>query len=271
MLSIVVAVHNQLAMNRLFWRHLSANTDGDWELIVIDNGSSDGSAGFFTGVGAKVITNNGNYSYPYCQNRGIEVAQGDCLAFLNNDVIVPPAWNTRLQASMRLHGMDVMTSCGIEHIETAAATKRLRRRWRWIKNLVLLIGGRSETALALMHRLMYPRWPHFIHQRSRDFALQCKPGFVGNTVMMTRRAVALVGVWDERIQAADFDLYMRVQQRHAEHGDIQPVHIALDVFVHHYIRLTQGRSYPSFVDRAHLIRLEDKWSEAQRLAWAPPS
>ena len=54
MLSIIVAVHNQLAMNRLFWRHLSANTENEWELIVIDNGSSDGSAEFFTGVGAKV-------------------------------------------------------------------------------------------------------------------------------------------------------------------------------------------------------------------------
>ena len=269
MLSIVVAVHNQLAMNRLFWRHLSAHTEGEWELIVIDNGSTDASAGFFAGVGAKVISNGGNYSYPYCQNRGIEAAQGDCLAFLNNDIIVPPGWNTRLLASMQHHGLDVMTSCGIEHVETIAATKRLRRRWRWIKNLVLLVGGRSETALVLMHRLMYPRWQLFTRQRALDFGLQCKPGFVGNTVMMTRRALALVGVWDERIQAADFDLYLRVQQRHAEHGDIQPVHIALDVFVHHYIRLTEGVSYPPFVDRARLIPLEDKWSEAQRLAWMP--
>jgi len=270
LLSIIVAVHNQLAMNRLFWRHLSVHTQGEWELIIVDNGSSDGSAAFFEAQGATVLRNGGNYSYPYCQNRGIAAAKGEWLAFLNNDVIVPVAWNTRLQASMQHHGMDVMTSCGIEHVETVAATKRLRRRWRWIKNLVLLIAGRGETSLTLMHRLMYPRWQHFTEQRIRDFALQCKPGFVGNTVMMTRRALDLIGVWDERIQAADFDLYLRVQQRHAEHGDIQPVHIALDVFVHHYIRLTEGVSYPPFVDRDRLIRLEDKWSEAQRLAWAPP-
>jgi glycosyltransferase involved in cell wall biosynthesis len=270
LLSIIVAVHNQLAMNRLFWRHLLANTTGDWELIIVDNGSSDGSADFFEAQGATVLRNGGNYSYPYCQNRGIQVAKGEWLAFLNNDVIVPAHWNTRLQTSMQHHGMDVMTSCGIEHVETVAATKRLRRRWRWIKNLVLLVGGRSENSLALMHRLMYPRWQHFTEQRARDHGLQRKPGFVGNTVMMTRRALDLIGVWDERIQAADFDLYMRVQQRHTEHGDIQPVHIALDVFVHHYIRLTEGVSYPPFVDRERLIRLEDKWSEAQRLALAPP-
>jgi len=164
----------------------------------------------------------------------------------------------------------VMTSCGIEHVETVAGTKRLRRRWRWIKNLVLLIAGRGETSLSLMHRLMYPRWQHFTEQRIRDFGLQRKPGFVGNTVMMTRRALDLIGVWDERIQAADFDLFMRVQQRHVEHGDIQPIHIALDVFVHHYIRLTEGVSYPPFVDRDRLIRLQDKWTEAELAAFAPP-
>ena len=270
MLSIIVAVHNQLAMNRLFWQHLSANTEGAWELIVIDNGSSDASAAFFAAQGAKVIHNGGNYSYPYCQNRGIEAATGDTLAFLNNDVIVSPAWNTRLLASMQHHGLDVMTSCGIEHVQSAAATKRLRRRWRWIKNLVLMVAGRGQASLALMHRLMYPRWAQFTEQRARDYALQCKPGFVGNTVMMTRRALALIGPWDERIQAADFDLYMRVQQRHLSHGDIQPVHIALDVFVHHYIRLTEGVRYPPFVDRERLIRLEDKWSPEQRAQLSPP-
>ena len=270
MLSIIVAIHNQLAMNRLFWRHLHANTEGDWELIVIDNGSTDDSAAFFEAQGAIVIRNGDNYSYPYCQNRGIAAAKGEWLAFLNNDVIVPAGWNTRLQANMLHHGMDVATSCGIERVQTAPATKRLRRRWRWIKNLVLLTLGRNETALALMHKLMYPRWSQFTQQRARDFALQRKPGFVGNTVMMTRRALALIGHWDERIQAADFDLYMRVQARHLSHGDIQPVHIALDVFVHHYIRLTEGVRYPPFADRDRLIRLEDKWTPAQCATLGPP-
>jgi GT2 family glycosyltransferase len=263
MISSIVAVHNQLAMNQLFWQHLRANTQGEWELIVIDNGSTDGSGDFFSEQGAQVITNNGNYSYPYCQNLGIHAAQGEYLAFLNNDVIVPFEWNTRLIASQQHHGLDVVTSCGIERIESIAATRRLRRRWRWIKNLVLLAAGRGPRALALMHRWMYPDWVRFSKHRAREFALQVRPGIVGNTVLMTRRAIDLVGAWDERIQAADFDLYLRVAQLHAEHGDIQPVHIALDVFVHHYIRLTEGVAYPPFVDRDRLIRLEDKWTSLE--------
>lgn len=259
MLSIIVAVHNQLLMNQIFWEHLSANTDGDWELIVVDNLSTDGSREFFQSVGARVIANSGNYSYPYCQNLGIAIAKGEYLAFLNNDVIVPNAWNTRLVSSMRYNHLDVLTSCGIEKIETKSATKRLRRRWRWIKGLALLFLGKSQFSLREMHRWMYGNWAAFCQQRADRFQLQVMEGFVGNTVMMSRRAIELIGLWDKRIQAADFDLYLRAKERARSHGDIKPMHIALDVFVHHYIRLTLNEAYPPFVDRDQLISLEDKW------------
>ncbi|WP_290660183.1 hypothetical protein, partial [Aquabacterium sp.] len=42
-------------------------------------------------------------------------------------------------------------------------------------------------------------------------------------------------------------------------GDIRPMHIALDCFVHHYIRLTIKGGYPPFADRENLISLEAKW------------
>lgn len=261
MLSIIVAVHNQLAMNQLFWEHLSQNTEGQWELIVVDNLSTDGSRAFFQSVGATVIENQGNYSYPYCQNRGVEIAKGEVLAFLNNDVVVPKGWNTKLHQTMLFNGLDVITSCGIERIESKAATKKLRRRWRWIKGLTALVFGKSKSSLAMMHRWMYPNWPRFVDQRAAKFKNKVLEGFVGNTVMMTRRAIELIGPWDERVQAADFDLYLRTKARARDHGDIKPMAIALDVFVHHYIRLTLGDGYPPFVDQTNLISLEGKWSK----------
>lgn len=261
MLSIIVAIHNQLPMNRLFWNYLCENTDGDWELIIIDNSSGDGSREFFESVGAVVIKNTGNYSYPYCQNKGVAVAKGDLLAFLNNDVIVPKGWNTRLQASMIHNNLDLLTSCGIERVESKLMTRRLRRRWRWIKGLTIFFLGKTENSLKWMHRLMYPNWNEFSENRSKHFRYKTLEGFVGNTVMMTRRAVDLIGLWDERIQAADFDLYLRSKKRAQLYGDMKPMHVALDVFVHHYIRLTMGDGYPPFVDQNQLISLEDKWSE----------
>lgn len=261
MISIITAIYNQRAVNELFWENLKRNTRNPFELIIIDNGSTDGSADFFESVGARVIRNPANYSYPHSQNQGIAIAQYDWLGFLNNDIIVSPDWDAKLIATMQANGLEVATVCGIEQIENAQATRKLKRRWQRIKNFIGLFGC-GKRALALMHRWMYGDWDRFCRSRHTRFAGQVKEGFVGNTVMMTRSAIDKIGAWDETQQAADFDLYLRSKTRARDVGDIKPMHIALDVFVHHYIRLTMKAGYPPFADRANLIALSDKWSES---------
>lgn len=262
MISIITAVHNQLPMNRLFWKNLKQFTHGPFELIVIDNASTDCSADFFESVGALVIRNPVNYSYPHSQNQGIALAKFDWLVFINNDVIVSPHWDEKIISSMQANELLVATVCGVEQLEDAQATKRIRRRWMVIKNTVSLFGFRYNT-LKLMHRLMYGNWEKFCTQRNSEFRQKIKEGFVGNTVVMHRSAVDKIGLWDERIQAADFDLYLRSKKREESHQDIRPVHICLDVFIHHYIRLTLKGGYPPFADRLSMITLEEKWKSEE--------
>ncbi len=262
-ISIITAVYNQLAMNQIYWENLVKNTRQPFELIVIDNASTDASADFFESVGARVIRNPGNYSYPVSQNQGIAVAKGEWLAFLNNDIIVSEGWDEVLIANAVHNQLDVITSCGIERIESKAATKKLRRRWNRIRGLVGLFGiGRHS--LLLMHKWMYGNWAAFCQNRRERFKHQAVEGFVGNTVMFSRRALNILGPWDETQQAADFDLFLRTAMRAREVGDIRPMHIALDCFNHHYIRLTMKGGYPPFVDRDKLIPLDQKWTAEQR-------
>jgi glycosyltransferase involved in cell wall biosynthesis len=47
MLSVIVVVHNQLGHNQLFLEGIRRYTTGPYEVIVIDNHSTDGSAEFF--------------------------------------------------------------------------------------------------------------------------------------------------------------------------------------------------------------------------------
>jgi glycosyltransferase involved in cell wall biosynthesis len=47
MFSIIVAVHNQLGHNQLFLESIKQYTTPPYEVIVIDNNSSDGSGDFF--------------------------------------------------------------------------------------------------------------------------------------------------------------------------------------------------------------------------------
>jgi GT2 family glycosyltransferase len=264
MISVITAVHNQLAMNQLYWQHLKASTRAPFELIVIDNASTDGSGDFFASVGATVIRNTQNLSYPVTQNQGIAVARHDWLAFLNNDVIVSPGWDARLMASMEANGLDVATVCGIERVETRLATRHLRQRWNLMRALFKW-SARTPDTLAKMHRWMYAwngGWQAFSDQRAKQFAGQVFEGFVGNTVMMRRQALNKVGLWDETIQAGDFDLYLRTATRARDVGDIRPCHIVLDSFVHHFIRLTLDDKPTPFADRANLRPLEAKWPAA---------
>jgi GT2 family glycosyltransferase len=260
MISIITTIHNGLAMNRLFLEKIQKYTFHHYELIVIDNQSSDGSAELFASQGAKIIRNKGNYSYPVCQNQGIQAAKYDVLVFINNDVIVSPAWDKRLLDAANANGLEIISPVGIEKLETTELTRVIRRKWLRIKNRLSLFGM-TYANLKLMHRLMYSDWDKFCNYRFNKFGSQTKEGIVGNTVMMKRSAIGKVGLWDERIQAADFDLYIRTKKRHIEQDDIQPVHVALGVFIHHYIRLTSKARPTPFTDQQNMIELESKWDE----------
>lgn len=260
MISIITAIHNGIEINKVFLSFLKKNTKNPFELIIIDNASTDGSAEFFEQNGAIVIKNKENFSYPVSQNRGIEKATTDDLFFLNNDIIVSPHWDENLLKTAELHQLEVVTSCGIERIESLVKTKRIRKKWGVIKFLVNLLPNNPQKYL-LMHKMMYGNWNSFCQKRLTAFKFQVVEGFVGNTVFIKRSALAKIGLWDEQIQAADFDLYVRTKKRSLEVGDIKPCHIALGTFIHHFIRITVHNKPMPFVDAKNLISLEQKWGE----------
>jgi GT2 family glycosyltransferase len=263
MLSIVTAVFNQLEMNKLFLERLQRFTALPHEVIIIDNNSTDGSGDYFRTKGATVIANDGNYSYPHCQNQGIAAARGDILAFLNNDIIVSPSWDLRLLKVMEWNQLDVATPCGVERLEANTATRYYRKKWSLVRRVARWFRPESRR-LRLMHRWMYGDWEGFADRRWRSFEYCVREGFVGSSVMMTRRALDKVGLWDERIQAGDFDLYLRTKIRSLRKGDIRPVHVSLGVFNHHYIRQTAKAPRPAFKDQSNLLPLQQKWGHTAK-------
>lgn len=260
MLSIICTIHNELAMNKLFLENLRKYTFHPYELIVIDNHSTDGSAEFFARMGARVHSNPENLCYPVCQNQGIRMARYDVLVFINNDVIVSPDWDKHMIEAAQQHKVDIITPVGIEKLESAEATRAIKRAWLRVRN-PLSVLGHNGTLLRLMLLLMYGNWQKYCHRRFRRFGHQVKEGIVGNTVMIMRPALDKVGLWDERIQGADFDLFIRTKKRSLEQHDIKPVHVALGVFIHHYIRLTAKKTRTPFADQHNIITVEEKWGD----------
>lgn len=58
--SIVIPVFNQVAYTRQCLEHLGKYTDVPYELVIIDNASTDGTAAVLQGVRATVLTNATN-------------------------------------------------------------------------------------------------------------------------------------------------------------------------------------------------------------------
>lgn len=260
-ISIITAIHNGLSFNKIYWNSLREYTHHAFELIIIDNCSEDGSGIFFEQQGCKVIRNEENYSYPYCQNQGIHAANGNYLFFLNNDIIVSPQWDKHIIDACKLHELDIASASGIENMGDKKTTQAIDRKWKRVKN-PLKIFGFGEKNLRFMFRVMYGDWKKFCERIFNKNGLNVVEGIVGNNVMMTKRAIEKIGLWDERIQSADFDLFMRSKKRSLENGDIKPCHIALGVFIHHYNRMTVKYAVKPkpFADKNNLIALEKKWT-----------
>jgi hypothetical protein len=88
---------------------LAAQTDRDFETIVVDNGSVDGSIEHVRRAypGVVLIEAGENLGFAEGCNRGIARATGVWIALLNNDANADPKWIAELRAQARAGGPDL--------------------------------------------------------------------------------------------------------------------------------------------------------------------
>ena len=100
--SIIIPCFNQLEFTRHCLRAVFRHTRPPFELIAIDNGSTDGTGVYLAGVQdsspapVTVISNARNIGFPAAVNQGLKVARGQYLVLLNNDAVVTDAWLEQL-------------------------------------------------------------------------------------------------------------------------------------------------------------------------------
>ncbi len=96
-LSIIILSYNTKSLTeqciQSLLSQLQQNQQTSFEIVVVDNGSRDGSVQMLNNLkfkikNLKLILNNNNIGYPKGNNQALKMAKGEYILFLNSDVIV---------------------------------------------------------------------------------------------------------------------------------------------------------------------------------------
>jgi GT2 family glycosyltransferase len=259
--SIIVPCFGQLEFTRHCVAALARYTRRPFELIAVDNGSTDGTAAYLAGVAdaaafpVRVLTNPENRGFPAAINQGLAAARGEYLVLLNNDAVVTDGWLDQLVA---LAG--AMQSIGLAGPMSNYAPP---------PQLVESVPYRD---LAGMHAFA-ARW----RQEHRG-QWQTADKLSGFCLLLTRRVRETIGGLDERFGLGFFDdddLALRATRAGFE------LAVARDCFVHHFGSRTFAGAG---IDAGALLaenqaRFAAKWgpeslggrSRVTIAPWTPPS
>jgi GT2 family glycosyltransferase/tetratricopeptide (TPR) repeat protein len=253
--SVIVPCCNQLEFTRQCFRALKQHTREPWELIVIDNGSADGTGAYLAGaqdlsaLPVSVITNASNLGFPAAVNQGLKVARGEYLVLLNNDVVVTDTWLDQLIA---LAGADPTIGLTGPMSNYASPPQ--------------LVPDAPYIDMEQMHGFA-ARWRS--EHRGQWFTAGKLSGFC---LLMKRAVCETVGGLDEQFGIGFFDDDDLAER--ARRAGFQ-LAVAHDLFVHHFGSRTFAASG---IDTERLLdenqrRFAAKWgfsnTEGRRVALSP--
>lgn len=102
LVSVAIVTYNNLELNRQCLQSVLAHTDyPNLEIIVVDNGSSDGTPQLLRAFARDhrrltVVLNPENKGFAAANNQALAIAHGAYLCLLNNDTVVSGRWLTTL-------------------------------------------------------------------------------------------------------------------------------------------------------------------------------
>ncbi|MEX2121003.1 MAG: glycosyltransferase [Pirellulales bacterium] len=244
--SIVMVTRDALAYTRQCVESIRAYTDEPYELIAVDNGSTDGTYEYLASLpGISLIGKGANEGFAAAANAGIEACQGEQVLLLNNDVLVTTGWLRRLLEA--LHSQPDVALVGPMTNCTAGAQR--------IEAPYLELDDLDDFAWTWAKR----------HDRARVDA----PQLSAFCLLFRKELVTRIGLLDERYKDglyADLDFCRR-----AHLAGLRAV-IARDAYVHHFghrsfmaARLDQD----ALAVAARRV-FEEKWASAERQERCPP-
>ncbi len=267
-MDLVVPIHGQIEMNRIFFDYLIRNTRNPFRLIVVDNASPDESVDFFESQNTEsspviVIRNPNNQCYPVSINQGVRAGSASIVGFLNNDILVGPGWDEPLLEGLLQQNYPVVSPGGLEHFPDKDLEEIFFQRWRYI-NKRRWSQDPKENIQEKIQR-MYGDFNEIAQRIQEKYEDVLYSGIMGHCHLLKRETFEVLGGLDPRIQSADWDLYLTVEKM-KRMGDFEKSPMILGgSYVHHFIRLTDSnvKRTPPVCNHLPHLKLEEKWKKRE--------
>jgi GT2 family glycosyltransferase/Flp pilus assembly protein TadD len=234
--SIIIPVCNKAELTRQCLIQLAATTtDVSYELIVVDNASTDGTTELLNGLkgDVQVIRNDRNLGFAKACNQGARAARGTYVVFLNNDTVPLTNWLKPLVSEVE------------EHPEVGVVGSKL-----------LFADGTVQHAGVVFQRSQLCPYHIYRRQPSDLPAVNQRREFqvvTGACMLVRKDLFDAVGMFDEgyRNGFEDVDLCLKIRDK-GHHIVYQPRSV-----LYHLESQTPGRKE----HEAHnMQRLRERWA-----------
>lgn len=239
--SIIIPCHNQLKYTVQCLRSILLNTGIEYEIIIIENASTDGTFDwlnkFKKKYQCKIIKNKFNIGAPKAFNQGTEKASFSNIIFLNNDILVSKGWAAKL-------------------IDKMSKTRRAGIAGPSVINYSALSSSQEPEEKKIVKE--FRRLAAFVEMKRKNKYLKVA-GLTSCCMLAKRDMIKHIGGFDENYGLGtndDHDFCLRA--RLASYDII----CALDTLILHYCSKTLGRIDMALLDRENREYFIKKFKEA---------
>ena len=208
---------------------------GSYEIIVVDNGSEDGSVKWLREqLDIRLIVNKENKGFPGGCNQGLRVARGEELLLLNSDTVVTPRWLIQLKLALYSDARIGAVSC---MANTCAEVQRISVPYGNDMNaMTIFADGYNHSDPTMWQRRIV---------------------LMGFCYLFRREVYEQVGGLDEAMSPGNFeddDYSLRIRAAGWK------LLLCRDTFIHHFGSV-------SFLQSGNQAEYQKKMSRLQQLSW----
>lgn len=233
--SIIMLTYNKLGYTKKCIESIRKNTKRNiYELIVIDNGSNDGTKEWLKKQNDIIVLyNDKNVGFPKGCNQGIELAKGDNILLLNNDTVVTKKW------------LDNLTKClySSEKIGAVGPVSNSCPYYQSIDTKYSSIVEMNKFALK--------------YNASDSSKWEERLKLIGFCMLIKREVIEKIGLLDERFSPGNYeddDYSIRIVNAGYE------LMLCKDTFIHHYGGVSfSGNPEYSKLLKKNETKFREKW------------